>query len=1155
MNNELLKDSFVHLHVHSEYSLLDGACRITELVNKAAILGQSAIAVTDHGVMYGAVEFYKEAKKAGIKPIIGCEVYVAPRTMYDKEPRIDGKPYHLVLLCENNKGYQNLIKLVSKSYVEGFYSKPRVDKQILKKYSEGIIALSACLAGEIPSKLVNNDYKGAKEAAQDYLDIFGKDNFFIELQNHGIREQKLILQRLCYLAEEMGIGVAATNDVHYIEKDDAEIQNLLMCIQLKKTIYDENPLKFPTDEFYLKSTEEMGKLFKDIPDAVKNTKKIADRCNVEMTFGEIKLPEFKIQGEPDNNAFFKRICMEGLKKRYGKDRFEQAKKRMEYEFEVISVKGYVDYYLIVWDFVKYAKDHDIPVGPGRGSGAGSICAYCIGITDIDPLKYNLLFERFLNPERERMPDFDIDFCIEKRQKVIDYVVKKYGADRVSQIIAFDTLKARAAIKDTGRTLGLTVKFCSDVSSMIPKDINITITSALEKNPELRELYEHNPTAKKLIDMSMKIEGMPRNDSIHAAGVVISGVPITDLVPVKKSDNAIVTQYTMTALESLGLLKMDFLGLRNLTIIKHCSDKIHEIKPDFNINKIPDNDVKTFEMMSKGETTGVFQFESAGMRRVLSQLKPESIEDLIAVISLYRPGPSESIPRYIKNKHDPENIKYKHPLLKNILDVTYGCIVYQEQVMEICRSLAGYSYGRADFVRYAMSKKKHDLMEKERKSFIYGDDGSDGSSPCEGAVARGVDEKTANEIFDEMSGFASYAFNKSHAAAYAYLAYQTAYLKCHYIKEYMAALMSSVLENTDKLVEYVEECRSNNIVVLRPDINKSFEEFTVEGDAIRYGLLAIKTLGIGIIKEIIKERSNGDFKNLQDFCVRMAAGNISKTAVEYLIKSGAFDGLGANRRQMMLNYMSLMDNAAEISRSNIEGQIGLFSEEGSATIEKFKPANEFRYADLLCFEKFATGMYISGHPTDSFKYALKLMRVPEIKIIKENLKSRRYKNGTAVCMCGVMDDLSVRYTSTGRKMGFLSVQDPTGFAECTVFPDVFLRFEKKLEYGKVLFISGKISSKKNYNDSFIAENIYDENEFEEILKKKRLCIKINSGDKQELLKISSILEGFSGESQLCFYLTDIKKIVKPKSNNGVLLCEELFERLIKNLGTDNLGLIN
>lgn len=1158
MNNNENNNSFVHLHVHSEYSLLDGACRIPNLVKKAAEMGQKAIAVTDHGVMYGAVDFYQEALKAGIKPIIGCEVYVAPRTRFDRESKLDIRPYHLVLLCKNNKGYQNLIKLVSLGYTEGFYSKPRVDVELLEKYSEGLICLSACLAGEIPRQLVNNNYEGAKKTALKYLEIFGDGNYYLEIQDHGISEQKNIIPLICRLSKETGIPLVATNDVHYIEKEDAEMQNVLMCIQIKKTIYEPNSLKFPTEEFYLKSGQEMSELFRNFPEAIVNTSIIADKCNVEFEFGVIKLPKFHIDGEDDNIAFFRKLCYDGLKKRYGENFSENIKKRMDYELDIIIGMGYVDYYLIVWDFVKYSKDNNIPVGPGRGSGAGSICAYCIEITDIDPIKYNLLFERFLNPERVSMPDFDIDFCIEGRQKVIDYVVEKYGSDRVSQIIAFDTLKARAAIKDTGRTMGLSVKFRNDVSSLVPRDLNITIAQALEKSKELKELYDSNYSAHKLIDMSMKIEGMPRNDSIHAAGVVISGVPVTDLVPVKKSGDAVVTQYTMTALESLGLLKMDFLGLRNLTVIKHCVEEIRKKVPEFDINKISFEDSEVYRMMSQGKTTGVFQFESAGMRRVLSQLIPENLEDLIAVISLYRPGPSESIPKYISNKHNPENIKYKHPMLKNILDVTYGCMVYQEQVMEICRTLAGYSYGRADLVRRAMAKKKHSVMEKERHSFVYGDKNPDGTVNCVGAVANGIDEKDANEIFDEMSGFASYAFNKSHAAAYAYLAYQTAFLKCHYTKEYMAALMSSVLDYTDKLIEYVDECRKNNIKVLKPDINKSSAYFTSEESGIRYGLLAIKTLGMGVISGILKERNeNGEFKNLQDFCSRSAEIGVSKVSVEYLIKSGAFDGLGANRRQMISNYEFLMDSASSFSKSNLEGQMGLFSEENSPTAVdvEFKPEEEYRYADLLCFEKFATGMYISGHPADPYKTALKLMHIPDALHVQSNLKEGVYSKNQVISFFGAMDDITVKYTSTGKKMGFLTLQDTSGSVECTLFPETYAKYEKKLVYGNVLYVVGKVSSKNSYGYSVIADSIFDENEFDNILSSKRLCIKVKSSQKDIIRSTAEIIRQYSGENEVCFYLTDLKKYLRLKDFNKISIKDDVLDKLCEILNVNDIGLIN
>lgn len=1149
-------NSFVHLHVHSEYSLLDGACRIKELVKKVKELGQTAVAVTDHGVMYGAVDFYREAKSAGIKPIIGCEVYVAPRTRFDKDMKLDSHPYHLILLCRNNQGYKNLIKLVSLGYTEGFYSKPRVDLELLEKYSGGLICLSACIAGEIASKLLNHDYDSAKQTALKYSRIFGKENYYLEVQNHGIKEQLEILPMLYKLSRETGIQLAATNDSHYINKDDAETQNILMCIQLKKTIFVPNSIKFPTNEFYIKSTEEMAELFKDVPNAVTNTSVIAARCNVEFEFGVIRLPKFTIQGIEDNVKYFKRLCIAGLREKYGGSINESIKERLKYELKVIIEMGYTDYFLIVWDFIRYARENNIPVGPGRGSGAGSLCAYCIGITGVDPIKYNLLFERFLNPERVSMPDFDIDFCIEGRQQVIDYVVAKYGSDKVSQIIAFDTLKARAAVKDTGRTLGLSVKFRNDISSLIPKELDMTIKKALEKNEDLKKLYDTNPSAHRLLDESMKIEGMPRNDSIHAAGVVISAAPITELVPVKKSGDAVVTQYTMSGLESLGLLKMDFLGLRNLTVIKHCSEQIKRNNPDFDINKISVDDAAVYEMMSQGKTTGVFQFESDGMRRVLSQLKPENLEDLIAVISLYRPGPSESIPKYINNKHHPEKIKYKHPVLESILDVTYGCMVYQEQVMEICRVAAGYSYGRADLVRRAMAKKKHDVMEKERQIFVYGSKGEDGSAVCSGAVANGIDEKTANEIFDEMSGFASYAFNKSHAAAYAYLAYQTAYLKCHYTKEYMAALMSSVLGNSDKLAEYAEECRKNGIEILRPDINCSYCEFTAENGGIRYGLLAIKNIGRGVINNIIAEREkNGAYSSLDNFCERTAELNISKIIVENLIKSGCFDGFGETRREMVSEFEFLMDSYSDFSRRNIDGQMNLFPETGTQTAVRRKktPLEEYRYTDLLEFEKLATGMYISGHPLGEYRLIAGLMKLRCIAEIKKI--SGEKNNNSEFSFLGVIDDITAHYTSNGRRMAFISVQDMTGSLSCTLFPETYELYKSRLEYGKIIYVRGKISPKDDYEFSVICSHIWSEKEFKDIVSQKRFCVKMKSAQKETAQRVISVACDFPGNTQLCFYLVDLKKFVRPKSVSGVKICGELMEKIKKVISEDNIGLID
>ncbi len=951
-------DNFVHLHLHSEYSLLDGACRIKDLVARAKALGQTAVAVTDHGNLYAAVEFYNEAKSQGIKPIIGCEVYVAPRSRFDKLPGADGKPYHLVLLCESNEGYQNLVKIVSTGYTEGFYNKPRVDTEVLRKYSKGIIALSGCIAGEIPRLLSNGEYEKAKETALLYRDIFGSDNYFIEIQNHGIREELSVLPLLYRLSAETGIPLCATNDAHYITKADAKVQRVLISIQTNTPLSQPSPLAFPTTEFYMKSHDEMAALFAGHTEAVENTVKIAERCNVEFEFGKIKLPRYEAEGVTDNTEYFVKLCRDGLRKRYGEKTPEEYAKRLEYELEVIIKMGYTDYYLIVWDFVNYAKTHDIPVGPGRGSGAGSIAAYCIGITNIDPMKYNLLFERFLNPERVSMPDFDIDFCYEKRQQVIDYVIRKYGSDRVAQIITFGTMAAKAAVRDVGRVMELPYQKVDEVAKLIPFELHTTLDRALENGAELKKLYLADSTVHELIDTARKIEGMPRHASTHAAGVVISDAPVSDYVPVQKNDGVIVTQYPMNILESLGLLKMDFLALRNLTVIDGTVKSIQRFEPDFDIENIPLDDSAVFDMFSAGDSDAVFQFESAGMKQVLSQLEPRSIEDLIAVLSLYRPGPMDSIPRYIENKRHPERITYKHPLLEDILNVTYGCIVYQEQVMQICRKLAGYSYGRADLVRRAMAKKKADVMEKERSVFI------------DGAVKNGVSAEIAEDIFNEMSSFASYAFNKSHAAAYAHVAYQTAYLKCHYYKEYMAQLMTSELASQGKLIDYISLCEKNGVKILCPDINKSGAGFTADENGIRFGLLAVRNLGRIAIENIIEERrKGGTFRSLDEFCRRMSGKDVNRKAVESLIKCGAFDSFSLNRREMTENYDRIFIALQTDARNNIEGQMSFFDspETGEPpVIENLHRSEEYPLKTLLMYEKEATGMYISGHPLDEFK---------------------------------------------------------------------------------------------------------------------------------------------------------------------------------------------
>ena len=859
--------SFTHLHLHTEYSLLDGACRLDDLLDRAVELGMDSIAITDHGVMYGAVDFYKKAKARGIKPIIGCECYLASRGRKDKVHALDNERYHLVLLCENATGYQNLISMVSKAWTEGFYTKPRIDRELLEQYHEGIIALSACLAGEIPRALIADDYERAKEKALWYNKVFGQGNFYLELQNHGIREQKQIEPMLIRLSKETGIPLVATNDTHYVRKEDSKIQQVLICIATNTTLGQGNGLEFDSDEFYLKSEEEMHELFSHVPEAIENTQIIADRCNYDFEFGNTKLPHFEVPDGRDHFEWFREQCYAGMYRNYGDNPPKEYFDRLNYELDVINKMGYVDYFLIVHDFIRYAKSKGIPVGPGRGSGAGSIAAYCIGITGIDPMKYNLLFERFLNPERVSMPDFDVDFCYERRGEVIDYVIEKYGADHVAQIVTFGTLAARAAIRDVGRAMGIPYNIVDNVSKQVPRELNITIQKALKKSPEFRSLYESSDEIKSLIDTSMKVEGMPRHTSTHAAGVVITRDPVASYVPLALNDNSPVTQYTMTTLEELGLLKMDFLGLRTLTVINDAVKMIRLKDNSFDINRIDIADKATYEMMASGQTEGVFQFESAGMKSVLIGLKPVDIEDLIAVISLYRPGPMDSINTYIENRHHPEKTVYKTEKLREILEVTYGCMIYQEQVMQIFRSLAGYSYGRADIVRRAMSKKKHDVMEKERKNFIYGIVREDGTVECDGCVKRGIPAEVANDIFDDMSSFASYAFNKSHATAYAYVAYQTAYLKCHYPCEFMAALLSSVLDNTDKVTEYTDECNRIGIKILPPNVNESNDNFTVSNGNIRFGMLAIKNLGRSFIRNIISERNAGKFTSFYNFCSR------------------------------------------------------------------------------------------------------------------------------------------------------------------------------------------------------------------------------------------------------------------------------------------------
>lgn len=1150
-----MKD-FVHLHLHTEYSLLDGACVIKRLVKKIKDMGQSAVAITDHGNMYGAVEFYKTCKKEGIKPIIGCEVYVANRSRFDKIHKIDYSN-HLVLLCKNETGYQNLIKLVSDGYIDGFYNKPRIDKELLSKYSEGLICLSACLAGEISQALINNNYQKAVETALFYKNTFGSENYYIELQDHDIPEQKRILPLLLKLAKENDIKLVCTNDCHYLNKEDAKAQAVLMCIQTNTVYGDKNSLELPTDEFYVKSYDEMEERFNQYEGALENTIKIAEQCNYDFEFGVTKLPLFKIENVNDNASYFKNLCYRGLKKRYRQNITEKLKNRLEYELSVIIKMGYVDYFLIVWDFIRYAKENDIPVGPGRGSGAGSLCAYCIGITGIDPMKYNLLFERFLNPERVSMPDFDIDFCVEKRQKVIDYVVKKYGSDHVAQIITFGTMAAKAAIRDTGRALGMPYQNVDVIAKLIPYELNITINKALVISKELKYIYDTDVKSHELIDMAKKLEGMPRHASTHAAGVVITREPASFYVPLQKNDEAIVTQYTMTTLEELGLLKMDFLGLRNLTVIDQCEKEIKRTNPDFSINHIPIDDKKVFNMFSNGDTQGVFQFESAGMKRVLLQLKPDSIEDIIAVISLYRPGPMESIPRYIKNRHNPKNITYKHELLKSILDVTYGCIIYQEQVMQICRQLAGYSYGRADLVRRAMAKKKADVMEQERHNFIYGKINEDGSTECVGAMKNGVSEKVANEIFNEMSSFAAYAFNKSHAAAYAYISYQTAYLKCHYKKEYMAALLTSVLGNSDKIIEYIDECSSQGIQISPPSVNSSYVGFTVEDNKLNFSLLAIKNLGRGVINNIVKERElNGKFSSLSDFIERMSGKDINKRAIESLIKSGAFDCFPSNRMEMIHCYEYIVDCVDDSTRKNIVGQISLFS---TQDIEKpkyeIKKYDDYSFDEKLQMEKEVTGLYLSGHPLDKIKLPQSIGNITPIFEILESVEAESsFSDGDLVKIVCTLQSKKEVTTRKQTSMAFLTVEDKTASMEVIVFSNIYEKFSFLFVKGKVLLISGKISIKEDELPKLICQAVKDCSKIEKNNntneQPKKLYIKFNSQKDNTINIAIKLLAQNVGKSSVYFYFEDKKKTLCLKEQ-GVNITKQLLNELKKHINTSNI----
>ncbi|NCC06818.1 MAG: DNA polymerase III subunit alpha [Clostridia bacterium] len=1154
---------FTHLHLHTEYSLLDGACRIDGLMQRVKDLGQTAVAITDHGVMYGCVEFYKAAKKAGIKPIIGCEVYVATRTRFDKGSRVDGS-YHLVLLCKNETGYKNLIKLVSAGFTEGFYSKPRIDHELLEKYHEGLICLSACLAGEIPRALMGGDYDKAFTLAKYYKELFGKDNYYIEIQDHGMEEQHAILPSLIRLSKEADIPLVATNDSHYLSPEDSKMQHILICIQTNKTVNDEDALEFPTDEFYVKSTQEMYDRFAAWPEACENTNKIAEMCNFDFEFGVTKLPYFEAPNGQDNKDYFVDLCRAGLKKHYGDNPDKGALERMDYEISVIDKMGYINYYLIVFDFINYAKSVGIPVGPGRGSGAGSICAYCMGITNVDPMRYNLLFERFLNPERVSMPDFDVDFCYERRQEVIDYVINKYGADHVAQIVTFGTMAARMAIRDVGRVLDLPYQTVDTIAKLVPMELKMTLKRALEVSKELAAQYENNPQAKELLDMAIKLEGMPRHASTHAAGVVITRDAADEYVPLSSNDGNIVTQFTMTTIEELGLLKMDFLGLRTLTVISDAEKMIKTHEPDFSLDAIPYDDKQTYVMLGSGETEGIFQLESSGMRQVIQGLQPQSLEDITALISLYRPGPMDSIPRYLHNRHHPEDVKYKTPQLEHILGVTNGCIVYQEQVMQICRELAGFSYGQADLVRRAMSKKKHSVMEEEGKHFIYGN--AEAGKECKGCVANGIDEDTAKAIFDEMSSFASYAFNKSHAAAYAVVAYQTAYLKTHYAHEFMAALLTSVLENTGKVIEYTGECHRLGINVLPPNINESRTGFTVQGENIRFGLLALKNVGRNLIETVVRERRNGAYKSLYDFCKRLFGTEINRRAVESLIKAGAFDGIEKNRRTMSENLEGILKSVEGDSRRNLDGQLNLFGfgeAETSFNAFKMKEFEEYNPDRLLQDEKEVSGLYLSGHPLDKYQPIIDKISPSRISQFLEE-DSAQYDNTQVTIVCTIARFKTITTKKSNELMAFITAEDLSGTMEVIAFPKVLYACSEAVHDNAVVVISGRVTCKEDEDAKILAETIVDIDKYEpEKLavptaadnKKNQngLWLKLPSKQGRQFDEVSNMLSIFEGNYPVYMYFDDEKKLVLAPKRMWVNPQDLLLSELGNIIGEDNVKL--
>ena len=1154
---------FVHLHVHTEYSLLDGACRIRDLPARIREMGQTAVAITDHGVMYGAIDFYRACKAEGIHPIIGCEVYVARRTRFDKVHEYDAESRHLVLLCKNETGYRNLSYMVSQAFVEGFYIKPRIDLDLLRQHSEGLIALSACLAGEIPKRLVNGDYDGAKEYALTMQEIFGEDNFYLELQDHGIPQQTLVNRDLLRIHQEMGIPLVCTNDAHYLRPEDAESHDVLLCIQTGKTVDDENRMRYEPRNFYLRSTEEMEELFGAYPDAVANTQRIADRCRMEFTFGKYHLPEFQLPPGVDSPTYLRQLCEKGFTERYGTEH-EEYRRQMDYELDMIGRMGFTDYFLIVSDFVRYAKDAGIPVGPGRGSAAGSMVSYCLRITDIDPMQYHLYFERFLNPERVSMPDIDMDFGDTRRGEVVDYVRRKYGDDHVAQIVTFGTMAARAAIRDVGRALNMTYAEVDVVAKLVPTALHITLKDALKLSKQLSDLYETDERVRRLIDMAQALEGMPRHASTHAAGVVITKRPVYEYVPLARNDESIVCQYTMVTLEELGLLKMDFLGLRNLTVLDDAVKMVQKYRPDFRLADIPMDDAAVFEMLSQGKTGGVFQMESAGMTGVCVGLKPQSIEDITAIIALYRPGPMDSIPKFIACKHDPSKVSYIIPELEPILSITYGCIVYQEQVIQIFQQLAGYTLGQADMLRRAMSKKKAKDVAKEREAFLHGDP----ARGIRGCVANGIDPAAAEKIYDEIFAFANYAFNKAHAVSYAVVAYQTAYFKCHFPREYMAALLTSVLDNSDKVSGYIGECRECGIALLPPDINRSADRFTVEEGGIRFGLVAIKNIGRGFIQAVMREReTGGDFTSLYDFCSRMNGSEMNKRAVENLIRSGAFDSMGARRSQLIKVYESVMDSVAAQQRENVEGQMDFFSmaadnDEKSNSVKEIPLPDipEYTPEELMTMEKATTGLYLSGHPMDHYRDAVRKLHAPTIVSIIEDFSREngpeRFTDGQRITIAGVITSSKTKTTKNNSLMAYVMVEDDTASMELLCFSRVLETCGAYMKENQAVVVKGRLSVRDEKAPQIMCDSIYPLSTVEggipepqpkqETAAGETLFLKFPSIDDPAIRHMKLVFQMFPGKSVVKMVMADTRKVYVTQA----LLHPALVQEAQETLGHEN-----